>query len=69
MREAAHGIELRTAATTEALAGTVRVSASVTVTLSHLPEIVAELRDLVRLALASRTPARCGRLAVLCDMR
>jgi len=45
MREAVHAIELRAAGKGEALEGTVRVTASVAVTLHHLPSIVAMIRE------------------------
>ena len=45
MREAVHGIELRAAGKGDALQGTVRVTASVAVTLHHLPAIVAMIRE------------------------
>lgn len=44
MREAAHDIELRTAASEVTLEGTVRVSSSVAVANHHLPAIVSSLR-------------------------
>jgi DNA-binding transcriptional LysR family regulator len=44
MRDAAHGIALRAAGQGEALSGSVRITASVAVTVYHLPAIVADIR-------------------------
>lgn len=44
MREAAHDIALKAAGQGDTLSGTVRITASVAVTVYHLPEIVAAIR-------------------------
>ncbi len=45
MRDAAHGIELRAAGQSEAIEGSVRITASVIVSLFHLPEMIAQMRS------------------------
>src|SRR5687767_10478581 len=45
MRSAAHGIELVGAGSSQALEGTVRITASVAVAVHHLPRIVVAIRQ------------------------